>query len=409
MKHSTTVYEFICSICSSVCKQAHTLKEHFRDVHKEDVSIEFAKTAARPKTDKTDGCGYKDKKTKKSKKKLSKLFCECGEICTGKSNLRRHIKNMHIKSNDKKKTENSKSHLTETECEQVVHDMTESSKSQQKKRQKRGKIDEECNAPPNAASKRQRIESDQGRNSFEIVENSDHVLRPNEIVSSKTTCQLNPHVVNRVDLDKIDSEEKTAEEIQFCRVKQKSLANCGQPLYVLPGTEVKECTIEVNRSAVEQFQANLYHKSLPSVPAAENLKGVDVDETNRNEPNISEQFEACKNSQQKELLVKNKVDGETRDSTADSEFSGEWNKKKYTEQSPSKIDKNTDGVMTKIYNINKIIPSKSNECILDPGVTQNLPSIKSLPRIPKLTKDRLLKDGISRATTIEKKLAIPFG
>lgn len=88
LEHSENASIFRCSICGSVCKQAHSLKEHYRDVHKKHISIDLAKSEKEPK--KEDDVRSKQRI---AQNKMPKLKCKfCPTICTGVSNLRRHMK-----------------------------------------------------------------------------------------------------------------------------------------------------------------------------------------------------------------------------------------------------------------------------------------------------------------------------
>lgn len=84
-------------MCASVLGQAHTLKEHFRDVHHQNIQIEDTKAHMVKFTKKL--C-VQPKIAQEERKKLPTLFCtHCGQKCTGSSNLKRHMKR-HIHPNE---------------------------------------------------------------------------------------------------------------------------------------------------------------------------------------------------------------------------------------------------------------------------------------------------------------------
>lgn len=88
--HSESKKVFVCSLCGRPCRQAHTLKEHYRDIHKKKVSNEFAN--GRMKDDNGENLN-KNKTVKMVKTVLEKMKCDdCQKVCTGMSNLRRHKK-----------------------------------------------------------------------------------------------------------------------------------------------------------------------------------------------------------------------------------------------------------------------------------------------------------------------------
>lgn len=101
MKHSSSVQKYICPVCGSICGQAHTLKEHFRDVHKQKIDIDDAKKAIDTNDHQIDNHGVQPKiEPQIKRKKLPLLACiHCGQECTGSSNLKRHIKNYHSNGN----------------------------------------------------------------------------------------------------------------------------------------------------------------------------------------------------------------------------------------------------------------------------------------------------------------------
>lgn len=97
MHHSGNAIIYRCLLCKSKCKQAHTLKEHYKDVHHQSITIEFAKSKGETNNE-SESSGAKQKKQKKIQ---AKFTCDtCGTRCTGKSNLKRHLKR-HIDSETK--------------------------------------------------------------------------------------------------------------------------------------------------------------------------------------------------------------------------------------------------------------------------------------------------------------------
>lgn len=90
LKHAKSICKFICQLCGSSCGQAHTLREHYRDVHRKDITIEAAKEEKTPAhLSASDSSANKHP----PKIKSEKLKCTCGTVFYSKSNLRRHIKN----------------------------------------------------------------------------------------------------------------------------------------------------------------------------------------------------------------------------------------------------------------------------------------------------------------------------
>lgn len=89
MKHSPSICKFICQLCGSSCGQAHTLREHYRDVHRKEITIETANEGKTPANlNGSDSSANKHSPEFKSEK----LKCICGTSFYSKSNLSRHIK-----------------------------------------------------------------------------------------------------------------------------------------------------------------------------------------------------------------------------------------------------------------------------------------------------------------------------
>lgn len=92
---------FICPVCKHTCGQAHTLKERYEYSHNEKITTIFAKT---------HGIEVDRKPPIERNKppiKRAKVECHfCGIICSGKSNLTRHILKQHNDTKVKCKDEN---------------------------------------------------------------------------------------------------------------------------------------------------------------------------------------------------------------------------------------------------------------------------------------------------------------
>lgn len=87
LNHSRSAFKYCCSKCGSECKQAHTLKEHYHEVHNVYVSIDLAKRKKEPVT------GVRQNNVRIKQRFQNKIVprVTCETSCTNKSNLRRHM------------------------------------------------------------------------------------------------------------------------------------------------------------------------------------------------------------------------------------------------------------------------------------------------------------------------------
>lgn len=90
LKHSGSVTIFRCSKCGSKCQQSHTLKEHYRDVHKVNVSIELVKSKAELDIKDEPRNSLRRRIKKEDMPKVACIICQ--KPCSNQSNLRRHMK-----------------------------------------------------------------------------------------------------------------------------------------------------------------------------------------------------------------------------------------------------------------------------------------------------------------------------
>lgn len=84
------IYE--CATCLKQLGQAHSLKDHYRDVHRENVTNEFTQSL------------YKDipnepKSRKWPKRVFETVACTCGMKFTGTQSWKRHVKKQHKSEN----------------------------------------------------------------------------------------------------------------------------------------------------------------------------------------------------------------------------------------------------------------------------------------------------------------------
>lgn len=91
LKHSKKFYFFKCPDCGNEFPQAHTLREHLRDMHQINVTAQYANKQK---------CDKPRKMPKKSKLKYPKrvhetITCVCGQTNKGTYVFRRHVKNKH--------------------------------------------------------------------------------------------------------------------------------------------------------------------------------------------------------------------------------------------------------------------------------------------------------------------------
>lgn len=100
LAHQGMVTKFKCPMCESVLGQAHTLKEHLWDVHHQKKQIKDTKTLG---TQFTREVCVQPQIANEGWKKVPTLICvRCGRNCKGSSNLKRHIKNVHLNAAIKK-------------------------------------------------------------------------------------------------------------------------------------------------------------------------------------------------------------------------------------------------------------------------------------------------------------------
>lgn len=112
IKHSDLATIYVCGQCQSQLGQACTVKEHYREVHNKRVTSEFVHKLARLETNEEREIREKIANLKKSDKKkvvFEKLHCsQCDTVCTGRSNLNRHLKRHTTQKSPKRLKSNSK-------------------------------------------------------------------------------------------------------------------------------------------------------------------------------------------------------------------------------------------------------------------------------------------------------------
>ena len=79
---------YVCNLCAAKCRQAHTLREHFRDIHKKDVELSTVKTLFTPEKIAQNPAN--------GAKRVYEIFtCKCGTKVKSKCGFKRHVKGMY--------------------------------------------------------------------------------------------------------------------------------------------------------------------------------------------------------------------------------------------------------------------------------------------------------------------------
>lgn len=93
-KHLEVKKVYLCQDCDAKCGLAHTLREHYRDIHGFEITTAYANTlgveeAAQPKV------------LKYPKRIFEVVQCLCGVNCKGEYVFKRHVRNKHGQEYDK--------------------------------------------------------------------------------------------------------------------------------------------------------------------------------------------------------------------------------------------------------------------------------------------------------------------
>lgn len=94
LKHSAERKQiFVCSECDARCSQAHTLREHFRDKHRMDISSAVASKMVATQTEEDH---IAEKNPLNRPKRVHQIIkCKCGRTNKGEWVFKRHVKNIH--------------------------------------------------------------------------------------------------------------------------------------------------------------------------------------------------------------------------------------------------------------------------------------------------------------------------
>lgn len=108
LKHSLVQKVFKCSKCDKEFSQAHSLREHVRDIHKIAATIEDVKRLVSEPSKSTIKTSQSIQKPKYPKRIHEKITCKCGQTNKGKWVFKRHCLNSHGSSDFEKyiKSEN---------------------------------------------------------------------------------------------------------------------------------------------------------------------------------------------------------------------------------------------------------------------------------------------------------------